>query len=327
MASILRYGAYLPRPRISVKEIHGFFSKPGRPRSRTLATPGLDEDSLTMAFEAATEAFGSDGATPTAVIAVTQSPPFGMRKMSGTLVEALGLAGATPYDIGGHPGSLMDALELGSRLVDSGGGEVLVVASDYVVSYDESVADTLSAGAAAAFLLSKDGCCSLGPQARVLDEIYDVWRLGLEPEPRYRLEVLAGAYGAAAKGALSALEKVTGTPANKYKIVCASQPHPSVLRGLGRMLDKSALARTSFVGEIGNVGSASVGLALALGLDGARKGQKILVLGYGAGEGIAQALEVTSTTPSIGVADRLAGTEISMGTFYRWTRGRQAEPH
>jgi 3-hydroxy-3-methylglutaryl CoA synthase len=326
MASILRYGAYLPRPRISVREIHNFFSKPGRPRARTLATPGLDEDPLTMAFEAAVEALGPKGA-PGSLIAVTQSPPFGMRKMSVTLAEALGLSDSTPFDVGGHPGALMDAFALGATIVDSGGGDVLVVASDYVVSYDERAADLLPAGGAAAFLISEKGCCTLGPSARASEEIYDVWRLGLEPEPRYRLEVLAGAYGVAAKGALSALEAVTGTPTGDYTTVCPSQPHPSVLRALGRMVGKGALDNTSFVGEIGNVGSASVGLAIALGLDGARKGQKLLALGYGAGEGIAQALETTKKPPAIGVAERLAGTEISMGTFYRWTRGRQAEPH
>jgi 3-hydroxy-3-methylglutaryl CoA synthase len=326
MASILRYGAYLPRPRISVKEIHGFYGKPGRPRARTLATPGLDEDSLTMAFEAAAEALGPKGSATT-LIAVTQSPPFGMRKMSSTLAQALGLS-ATPYDVGGHPGALLDAFSLGATIVDSGGGDVLVVASDYVVSYDERVADLLPAGAGAAFLLSSEGCCELGESARASDEIYDVWRLGLEPEPRYRLEVLAGAYGAAAKGALGALEAKTGTATSAYKAVCPSQPHPSVLRSLGRMVGKGALDATSFVAEIGNTGSASVGISLALGLDSvARKGQKLLALGYGAGEGIAQALEITNKPRAIGLADRLAGTEISMGTFYRWTRGRQAEPH
>ncbi|MDH3225705.1 MAG: hypothetical protein OEM67_01255 [Thermoleophilia bacterium] len=326
MASILRYGAYLPRPRIPVKEIHSFYGKPGRPRARTLATPALDEDSLTMAYEAAAEALGPKGSATT-VIAVTQSPPFGMRKMSSTLAEALGLA-ATPYDVGGHPGALLDAFNLGAAIVDGGGGDVLVVASDYVVSHDERAADMLSAGAAAAFLLSTEGCCELGASARASDEVYDVWRLGLEPEPRYRLEVLSAAYGAAAKGALTALEATTGTPTSTYKAVCPSQPHPSVLRALGRMVSKGALDATSFVGEIGNVGSASVGIALALGLDSvARKGQKLLALSYGSGEGIAQALEVTNKPRAIGVADRLAGTEISMGTFYRWTRGRQVEPH
>jgi hydroxymethylglutaryl-CoA synthase len=326
MASILRYGAYLPRPRISVKEIHSFYGKPGRPRSRTLATPALDEDSLTMAYEAAVEALGPRGSAAT-LIAVTQSPPFGMRKMSATLAQALGLD-ARPYDVGGHPGALLDAFSLGATIVDSGGGDVLVVASDYVVSYDERAADLLPAGAGAAFLLSSEGCCALGESVRVSDEIYDVWRLGLEQEPRYRLEVLAGAYGAAAKGALKALQAKTGTETSAYRAVCASQPHPSVLRALGRLVGKGALDATSFVGEIGNVGSASVGLALALGLDAvARKGQKLVAVGYGAGEGIAQAFEVTKKPAAIGVADRLPGTEISMGTFYRWTRGRQVEPH
>ena len=40
------------------------------------------------------------------------------------------------------------------------------------------------------------------------------------------------------------------------------------------------LEGTSFVGEIGNLGAASVGLALALGLDAAGPGDHLLALGY-----------------------------------------------
>ena len=52
MADILRYGAYLPRYRAPLKEIQSFYGRPGRPRSKALCTPALDEDTLTMAYEA-----------------------------------------------------------------------------------------------------------------------------------------------------------------------------------------------------------------------------------------------------------------------------------
>ena len=87
------------------------------------------------------------------------------------------------------------------------------------------------------------------------------------------------------------------------------------------------LEGTSFVGEIGNLGAASVGLALALGLDGAAAGDHLLALGYGGGEAIAQDVEVTAAPPAIGAAAQLAGEAIDLSTYYRWTRGRQAEPH
>ena len=327
MADLLSYGAYLPRYRTPLGEVTKFFGVPGRPRAKTLATPALDEDPLTMAFEAAREALG--GRTdPQAIISLCLSAPFGLRKMSATLARALDLRDdIVPYDISGHPGSLLDAFAVAAGLA-KGKRPVLVVVSDHQVSYEQRVADTLSAGAAAAFLVgAKDGFATLGPQARVSNEVYDVWTLGREPEARYRLEVLSDAY-AKASAAIGALEKATEVATSSYVAVCPSQPHPAPLRSLGKAgVSAEQVEATSFVGEIGNLGCASVGLALTLGLDTAKSGDRVLAFGYGAGEGIAQSLELKADPPAIGAADRIAGEPIPLGTYYRWTRGRQAEPH
>jgi hydroxymethylglutaryl-CoA synthase len=328
VGEIIRYGAYLPRYRAPLGEIQRFYGRPGRPRAKALATPALDEDALTMAYEAAVAAL--EGAEPPGtLIAVSQSPPFGLRKLSATLARALGLAEVVPLDVGGHPGAALDALALASALTAGGAPPALVVASDHLVSHDERVADTLSAGGAAAFLVGgAGGFARLGPSARASREVYDVWRLGTEAEPRYRLEVLFDAYGSTAAQALAALEAATERPVSAYAAVCASQPHPQTLRALGRAgVGAEQLEATSFVGEIGNLGTASVGLALALGLDGAGAGDHLLALGYGAGEAIAQDVEVTADPPAIGAATQIAGEAIDLSTYYRWTRGRQAEPH
>ena len=328
MGEIIRYGAYLPRYRAPLGEIQRFYGRPGRPRAKALATPALDEDPLTMAYEAAVAAL--EGAeAPGTLIAVSQSPPFGLRKLSATLARALGLAEVVPLDVGGHPGAALDALALASARTADGGPPALVVASDHLVSHDERVADTLSAGGAAAFLVGgSGGFARLGPSARASREVYDVWRLGTEAEPRYRLEVLFDAYGSTAAQALAGLEAATERPVSAYAAVCASQPHPQTLRALGRAgVGAEQLEGTSFVGEIGNLGAASVGLALALGLDGAGAGDHLLALGYGAGEAIAQDVEVTADPPAIGAAAQIPGEAIDLSTYYRWTRGRQAEPH
>jgi 3-hydroxy-3-methylglutaryl CoA synthase len=158
--------------------------------------------------------------------------------------------------------------------------------------------------------------------------VYDVWRLGTEPEARYRLEVLFDAYGVTAGQALGALESESGRATGDYAAVAASQPHPQTLRALGRAgVSQEQLASTSFVGEIGNIGAASAGFALALALDAVGAGDAVALFGYGGGEGIAQAIEVTGAPPAIDAAARIAGAEIALGTYYRWTRGRQAEPH
>ena len=84
---------------------------------------------------------------------------------------------------------------------------------------------------------------------------------GTEPEARYRLEVLFDAYGVRPRARRSkALERVTERPTGSYAAVCASQPHPQTLRALGRAgVGAEQLEGTSFVGDIGNLGAASVG--------------------------------------------------------------------
>jgi hypothetical protein len=64
-----------------------------------------------------------------------------------------------------------------------------------------------------------------------------------------------------------------------------------------------------------------------MGLDRAEAGQHLVALGYGGGEAIAQEIEVIAAPAPSGAADQIAGEAIDLSTYYRWTRGRQAEPH
>ncbi len=328
MATLTSYGAYVPQYRAPLGEIQKFFGRPGRPRARALATPGLDEDTLTMAFEAARDALKGERGVG-AVITATQAPPFGLRKLSSTLARALRLDdGAVHIDLGATATGLLDGFRIAATLDV---GPTLVVATDHLVSYQARVADVLSAGAATAFLVDPgtSGFATLGQQARVHDEVFDVWMLGREKEPRFRMEVLFNAYAAATGRAVTALEALTDRPTGRYTSICPSQPHPQVLRGLARVGAKpEQIEGTSFVGDIGNVGAASVGLALCLGLDASRKGSNLLALAYGGGEAVAQDISVTSKPKGVDTRSKIDGGEpIAVGTYYRWTEGRQQLPH
>jgi len=330
MAVITSYGAYVPQYRAPLGEIQKFYGRPGRPRSRGLATPGLDEDTLTMAYEAARRALKGERGLG-AVIVATQAPPFGLRKVSQTLANALRLDdGAVHMDLGANATGLLDAFRIAQTLDV---GPTLVVATDHLVAYRDRVADVLSAGAAAAFVIDPrkkaEGIAELGPQARAAEEVFDVWMLGREQEPRFRLEVLFDAYAKATSAATAALEKATERPTGKYTAICPSQPHPQVLRGLAKLgAQPKQLENTQFVGDIGNVGAASSGLALCLGLDASRKGSTLLALAYGGGEAVAQEITVTKKPKSAGTREMIdAGELIGVGTYYRWTEGRQQQPH
>lgn len=330
MAVLTSYGAYVPQYRAPLGEIQKFYGRPGRPRSRGLATPGLDEDTLTMAYEAARRALKGERGLG-AVIVATQAPPFGLRKVSQTLANALRLDdGAVHIDLGANATGLLDAFRIAQTLDV---GPALVVATDHIVAYRDRVADVLSAGAAAAFVIDPrkkaEGIAELGPQARAAEEVFDVWMLGREQEPRFRLEVLFDAYAKATSAATAGLEKVTERPTGKYTSICPSQPHPQVLRGLAKLgVQPKQLENTQFVGDIGNVGAASSGLALCLGLDASRKGSTLLALAYGGGEAVAQEITVTKKPKSAGTREMIeAGEPIGVGTYYRWTEGRQQQPH
>jgi len=328
MATLTSYGAYVPQYRAPLGEIQKFYGRPGRPRSRALATPSIDEDTLTMAFEASRDALKGERGVG-AVITATQAPPFGLRKLSATLSRALRLDdGAVHIDLGANANGLLDAFRIAATLDV---GPTLVVATDHLVAYRDRVADVLSAGAATAFLVDpgKSGFATLGPQARAADEVFDVWLLGREQEPRFRLEVLFDSYGKVTARAAKALAAITKRETGRYTSICPSQPHPQVLRSLGKLGARpEQIEGTSFVGDIGNVGAASVGLALCLGLDASRKGSSLLALAYGGGEAVAQEITVTAKPKGIGARGMIDGGEpIALGTYYRWTEGRQQQPH
>ena len=137
MAEISRYGAYLPKYRAPLGEIQKFFGRPGRPRAKTLSTPALDEDALTMAYEAADQALG-DG--PPAGRADRRHAVAAVRAAQGVVDPGRGprALGRRPRRTtsAAIPGSLSDAFALAEALVATA-GSVLVVASDYVVSFEE----------------------------------------------------------------------------------------------------------------------------------------------------------------------------------------------
>ncbi|MFO7168327.1 MAG: hydroxymethylglutaryl-CoA synthase, partial [Chloroflexota bacterium] len=93
---IAGYGVYIPRYRIAAREIARVWNGAGLP-VESKSVPGPDEDTVTMAIEAARNALARGGVPAERLSAVwigSESHPYSV-KPSGTLVaEALG---ATPW--------------------------------------------------------------------------------------------------------------------------------------------------------------------------------------------------------------------------------------
>ena len=79
-----------------------------------------------------------------------------------------------------------------------------MVATDHLVTYEERVCRHPLGRRGGGLPVGATGGWPPRPGWRARGrEIYDVWRLGTEPEPRYRLEVLFDSYAASAKEAMA----------------------------------------------------------------------------------------------------------------------------
>ena len=238
-----------------------------------------------------------------------------------------------PLDVGGHPGALLDAFALAGALTGEGGPPALVVAADHLVSHDERVCDTALGRRRGGLPGRRPRAASRAwaPRRAPAREVYDVWRLGTEAEaalpPRGALRRLRGDDRARRWRASSA---ATERPTSDYAAVCASQPHPQTLRGAGpgRAWAPSSSSAPASWARSATWARPRSGSPWRSGSTAPQPGDHLLALGYGGGEAIAQDIEVhrgpagRSARPT-----RSPGEAIDLSTYYRWTRGRQAEPH
>ena len=324
-AEIIRYGAYLPRYRAPSGGDPEVLRAPrpaaGQGPGHAGPRRGPADDGLRGRRR------GPEGAeAPGTLIAVSQSPPFGLRKLSATLARALGLAEVVPLDVGGSPAAALDAMQLAGAL--SARGPRPWWWSPITLSPTRTGSPTPSApaGRRPSWSAPRAASPAFAPQARAGREVYDVWRLGTEPEPRYRLEVLFDAYAASAKEALAPGAGHRAPRVRVRRRLRQPAPPPDAARARPAGGQRRAAREHELRGRDRQPGAASVGIALALGLDGAAPGDHLVALGYGGGEAIAQEIEVTGPVPAAGTAAQIPGEAIDLSTYYRWTRGRQAEP-
>ncbi len=159
MVGILSFGAYAPRLRLQRSAIvaaHAWYNPGLRALGRgERAMASWDEDSLTMAVEAARDCLGErDRHEVRRVVFASTSAPFADRQNAGVMKEALNLDDhVAALDVGGSQRAGTSAL-IDALLVAQGSGEtVLCVASEQRATAPASELELLTGDAAASFLL------------------------------------------------------------------------------------------------------------------------------------------------------------------------------
>ncbi len=287
MAGIVRYGTYIPYSRITRAALGG-----GR-GERSAA--GYDEDSTSLAVEAAREAL--PGAPPVdTLLFATTSPPYAEKLGASIVHAACNLpAGVTSLDLAGSTRAGLTTLLSGVDLA-AAGRSTLVCTSDVVVGAPEGPRERGGGDASAAFVLGDEqkSIAKLIGRASLTEEVLDVWRTAEMPfarqwEDRFGANALLPLMRDAAVQAIQA----AGLQPADLTTVIADGTNARAVKALPRALGlKPEQVADDLSASVGRAGAAHAGLLLARALDSATPGDRIAVV-VGADGADAAVFEVT----------------------------------
>ncbi len=292
MAGISAYGAYIPRKRLqrqAVVDANAWFNPAiGAYAKGERAMCNWDEDSLTMAVEAARDCLGDDRPESlSGLFLATTSAPFQDRQNAGILATALGLGeNLMTMDITASQRagttSLVNALGLAET-----GKTILHVAAEKRRTKAANPQELLYGDGAAALLLSSDaGIAELLGTRQTATDFIDHYR-GAGEDFDYHWEerwIRDEGYMKLVPPAIEALCTECGVPAENIDHFIM----PCVIRRVADMVAKTCGFREGVIRDnlhavMGESGTAHALVMLAQTLEGAKPGETILVVGFGQG--------------------------------------------
>ncbi len=294
---VVGYGAYVPRPRIRAETIAAAWGRRDDPRLpvREKSVPGPDEDTITMAIEAARNALARSQVTPESIRAVwvgTESKPYAV-KPSGTVVaEAIG---ATPWvsaadlEFACKAGS--EAMQAAYAFVGSGMAEAaLAIGMDAAQSKPGDPLEFTAAAGGAAFLFgpAAEALATVEASDSYVTDTPDFFRRQHMHYPEHGHRFTGEpSYFAHSRGATRGLLDALGRRASDYRFAVFHQPNPKFVRRVAAELgfDEEQITPGAIVDHIGNTYSGASLLGLAAVLDVARDGDRIFFCSYGSGAG------------------------------------------
>ena len=303
----MSYGAYLPRYRIRTEEIADVYKKDGERIKQGLGivektVPGLDEDTVTIAANAASQAwwrlkkylnkkqselFNYIGS----VYVGSESHPYAVKSTAAILGEVLGLSNDyTAADIEFACRAGTSGIQMVVGLVDSGRIEAgIAVGADTAQGAPGDVLEYSSACGGGALIVGKEKIIAkLIHTSSFVSDTPDFWRREHQQYPSHGGRFTGGpAYFRHVVTSTKKILKETDMKIEDFDHVVFHMPNAKFPKTIARILKvtENQLKIGLIVPNIGNTYSACSILGLINVLDNAKSGEKILLTSYGSGAG------------------------------------------
>ncbi len=292
-SAILGYGAYLPRYRMSTAEIARVWKGGGSGPNAEKAVASMDEDTVTMAIEAANGAMQMAGVSRLGAVFVgTESKPYAVKPTSTMVAQALGQHHTLAADLEFACKAGTEAIQVitglvGSGMIDAG----LAVGMDTAQGRPGDDLEYTAASGGAAFVIGRNGkgaVALIDCSTSYVSDTGDFWRRAHEKYPRH-LSRFTGepAYFHHVETAVRTLLTETGHKPTDFKYAVFHQPNPrfpvEVASRLGFTIEQ---VKTGLLNPaIGNTYAGSSLIGLAAVLDEAQPGDRVLLASFGSGAG------------------------------------------
>lgn len=311
MVGILRHGAYLPYFRLSRSDIAAAWS--GAARKGEKAVASHDEDSLTLAVEAARDCLdGFDRSRIDGLFFASTTSPYREKQGASLIAEVLGLRSRIlTADFAHSLRAATTALELARTYVESGRARsILVTAADVRLAHPGAPQEPWLGDGGAAFLVGE------GPVgvvwegfATLAHEMLDTWRTDEDEFIRGWEDRWAKQHGlfALSRETIRLAGEQRDIPAGGVDCAVIQAPDPRSHRQLLRMLDlREEQAADPLLEQAGAAGTAHPLLMLSRALEACTPGGRLLVCGYGDGADV-MFLRATDRVGQIGGRRGVAG--------------------
>lgn len=295
---IVGYGAYIPRCRLSAKEI-SLIWRDGRDIDslpvESISLPGPDEDVVTMSIEATQNALSRAQINKEEIRSVyvgSESHPYAAKTTGSIIAEALDIAPhttAADFQFGCKAGT--EAIQSGFGLVGSGMAKYAIgIGADTAQARPRDDLEYTAAAGAGALILgpANESVATLQASYSYVTDTPDFFRRAYRkyPEHSNRFTGEPG-YFKHIMNAVNTLMEEMNLTANDFSAAVFHQPNvrfpQKIARTLGfspEQINTGLLSKT-----IGNAYSSSTLLGLTAVLDEASPGDRILLASYGSGAG------------------------------------------